>query len=162
MNKIKDIQTLIFDFDGVLTDNRVYVDQNGKELVQCSRADGLAFDVFKKLDYTLFILSTEKNPVVTARAQKLSIPVIQGTDRKKDILLKMHEQKKIDLAKTMYVGNDLNDYKAMKICSIKCCPSDSHPKIIEISDIVLKSNGGKGVVREIIEQVLQIDILKHI
>ena len=162
VKKIKHIQTLIFDFDGVLTDNKVYVDQNGKEFVQCSRSDGLAFDVLKKLGYILFILSTEKNPVVTARAQKLSIPVIQGTDKKKDILLKMHEKKQIDLTKTMYVGNDLNDYKAMKLCKLKCCPADSHPFIIETADMVLESNGGQGVVREIVEQVLQIDILKHI
>ena len=156
------IELIIFDFDGVLTDNKVIVDQLGNESVIVNRTDGLAFDVLKKLDYKLFILSTEKNPVVTARANKLSIPVIQGTDRKKDILLKMHEKKQIDLTKTMYIGNDLNDYNAMKICSTKCCPADSHPKIKEISDIVLTTNGGNGVVREIVEKVLKINLLKYI
>lgn len=159
---LKKIKFIIFDFDGVLTDNKVYLDQNGGEFVQCSRADGLAFDVLKKLDYKLFIVSTEKNPVVTTRANKLKVPVVQGIENKKTILLDMKTKNKIDLNETMYVGNDLNDYNAMKICGIKCCPAGSHPKIIEISDIVLTTKGGNGVVREIVEKVLKIDLLKYI
>ena len=66
-----DIDAFIFDFDGVLTNNMVIVDQYGKESVSCSRADGLAFDVLHKLKKSVYILSTEKNPVVTARADKI-------------------------------------------------------------------------------------------
>ena len=72
---IDDIDAIILDFDGVLTDNSVYVDQNGIEQVKCSRSDGLAFDVLRKLKKPIHILSTEKNPVVLARASKLKVPV---------------------------------------------------------------------------------------
>jgi YrbI family 3-deoxy-D-manno-octulosonate 8-phosphate phosphatase len=145
-----------------MTDNKVYVDQDGNEFVLCSRADGLAFDVLKKLNYNVFIVSSEKNSVVTARGNKLGIPVIQGTNSKKDILLNMHEKKQINLTNTIYIGNDLNDYNAMMLCAVKCCPADSHVRIKEISDVVLETKGGYGVAREIVENVLQIDILKHI
>jgi len=74
---INEIDALVFDFDGVLTDNKVYVDQNGKESVCCSRSDGLAFDVLRKLKIPTYILSTETNIFVTQRAKKLKIPVIQ-------------------------------------------------------------------------------------
>ena len=78
---IKKIDALVFDFDGVLTDNRVFVDQDGKEWVGCSRADGLAFDVLRRLKKQSYILSTEKNQVVEARANKLKIPVNQGINK---------------------------------------------------------------------------------
>ena len=153
---------IVFDFDGVLTDNTVYTDLSGNETVQCCRADGLGFNVLKKLDYQLYILSTEKNLLVTARANKLGIPVFQGTDNKTNVLTTMQAEDKIDLNNTMYVGNDLNDFRAMLLCKVKCCPADSHPKIKEIADIVLKTRGGRGVVREIVEDVLKINMLDYI
>jgi 3-deoxy-D-manno-octulosonate 8-phosphate phosphatase (KDO 8-P phosphatase) len=156
------ISYIVLDFDGVLTDNKVYLDQNGVEFVQCSRADGLAIDVLKKLKYNVFIVSTEKNSVVSVRGNKLEVPVVQGVENKKSKLLEMKTKNQIDLNETMYVGNDLNDYNAMTICRSKCCPADSHPKIKEISDIVLTTKGGNGVVREIVEKVFKIDLLKYI
>ena len=161
-NKIKKIKNIVFDFDGVLTNNSVYTDASGNEFVQCSRADGLAFDVLKKRNYNVFIVSTEKNSVVLARGNKLKVPVVQGVENKKAILLEMKTKNKIDLNETMYVGNDLNDYNAMMLCAIKCCPADSHEKIKEISDVVLETNGGCGVAREIVEKLLKIDLLKYI
>ena len=86
------ISAFIFDFDGVLTDNVVFTDQNGIESVACSRADGLAFDILRRLEKQSFILSTEKNQVVEARANKLKIPVIQGINNKVNAL---QELKKI-------------------------------------------------------------------
>ena len=64
------------------------------------------------------------------------------------------------LNRVLYVGNDLNDYEAMKLCGYSVCPSDSHNKIKKIADIVLKTQGGKGVVRELLEDVLEIDFIK--
>lgn len=156
------LKTIIFDFDGVLTDNRVFCDSNGNEFVACSRADGLAFDVLKKLEYNLMILSTEKNPVVSARAKKLGVPVIQGVSNKKDELLRMEHDGSINLEHSMFVGNDLNDYRAMEVCGYRCCPSDSHPLVIELSDFVLKCKGGHGIVREIAESLLNINFLDYI
>jgi len=78
--QIDNISAFIFDFDGVLTNNQVHIGQDGNELVSCSRADGLAFDVLRKLKKPAYILSTEQNPVVSARAKKLRITALQGVD----------------------------------------------------------------------------------
>jgi len=157
---LDDIDAFVFDFDGVLTNNFVYMDQNGIESVSCSRADGLAFDLLRRINKPSFILSTEKNRVVEARAKKLKIPVIQGVSDKVEAIKKLVDQNHYNLKKILYVGNDLNDYAVMQLCGYSACPADSHPKIKSISDIVLNSTGGNGVVRELLEEVLNIDFIK--
>ena len=157
---LEDIDLFIFDFDGVLTDNLVYLDQNGIEAVSCSRADGLAFDVLRKLKKPVYILSTEKNTVVSTRAKKLGVPVLQSIENKEEALRDFVSRQDYQLANILYVGNDLNDYKAMKICGFTACPADSHEKIKQISTIVLKTNGGFGVVRELLEDVLNLDFIE--
>ena len=157
---LEDIDLFVFDFDGVLTDNLVYVDQNGIEAVSCSRADGLAFDVLRKLKKPVYILSTEKNTVVSTRAKKLGVPVLQSITNKEEALRDLVSRQGYQLANILYVGNDLNDYKIMKICGFTACPADSHEKIKQISTIVLKSNGGLGVVRELLEDVLNLDFIE--
>ena len=158
--KLDDIDIIIFDFDGVLTDNYVHLDQQGNEIVVCSRADGLAFDALRKLNQSVYILSTEKNKVVTARAKKLKVPVIQGVKDKSTAIKDLAVTEGFKLNRVLYLGNDLNDFYAMKLCGFSACPSDSHRKIIEISDVELKTAGGKGVVRELLEDVLELDLLK--
>jgi 3-deoxy-D-manno-octulosonate 8-phosphate phosphatase (KDO 8-P phosphatase) len=157
---LDDIDALVFDFDGVLTNNLVYITQTGDELVACSRADGLAFDVLRKLGKPTFILSTEKNPVVSMRAKKLKIPVIQGVSDKVEAIKKLANESHYSLRNILYVGNDLNDYLVMQMCGYSACPADSHPKIKHISGICLNTNGGNGVVRELLEEVLNIDFIK--
>lgn len=157
---IDDIDALCFDFDGVLTNNIVHMDENGKEWVSCSRADGLAFDVLRKLNKPTFILSTEKNPVVTARANKLKIPAIQGIKDKSESIKILASDKQFNLQRVLYIGNDLNDYKVMQLCGYTACPSDSHKNIKEIATVVLNTEGGKGVVRELLEDVLQLNFIQ--
>jgi len=156
----KNIDALVFDFDGVLTNNLVHLNSNGVESVTCSRADGLAFDVLRKLEKPTYILSTEKNQVVTARAKKLKIPVLQGVNNKVDSLKKMADKEGFNLHNILYVGNDLNDYQVMQLCGYTACPSDSHIRIKEISDVVLKTCGGEGIIRELLENVLGLDLIK--
>lgn len=153
------IEAFIFDFDGVLTDNNVYVNQEGIEWVQCSRADGLAFDALRKLNIPSYIFSTEKNRVVAERAKKLNIESLQGLKNKALSITSFAKKKKLNLNNILYVGNDLNDYEAMKLCGYSVCPSDSHFKIQEAADIVLETSGGQGVVRELLEDVLEVDLL---
>ena len=163
MNKplsINSIDAFVFDFDGVLTNNLVHISQDGQEWVSCSRADGLAFDVLRKLKIPAYILSTEKNLVVTERAKKLKIQALQGVSDKAKAIKKISTENRYKLDRVLYVGNDLNDYEAMKLCGYSVCPSDSHNKIKQIADIVLKTQGGKGVVRELLEDVLEIDFIK--
>jgi len=157
---LADIDAFIFDFDGVLTNNLVHLDQDGKEWVTCSRADGLAFDVLRILHKPAYIISTEKNPVVTARAKKLQVPVLQGVVKKVDALVALSEENGFDLSRVLYVGNDLNDFRVMQICGYTACPADAHPCINEIATIVLSCDGGKGVVREILEEVLELDFIE--
>ena len=157
---LDNIDAFVFDFDGVLTNNLVQTDENGKESVICSRADGLAFDVLRKLEKPSYILSTENNPVVSARAKKLQIQALQSVKNKADTLLTLSESKGYDLRRILYVGNDLNDFHVMKICGYSACPIDSHIKIKELSYIVLNTRGGEGVVRELLEEVLDLDFIK--
>ena len=157
---LENIDAFIFDFDGVLTNNLVFVDQDGKELVSCNRSDGLAFDVLRKLKKPSYILSTEKNPIVSARAKKLKIQAIQGVEDKVKELLSLAKTNEYNLNRILYVGNDINDYKAMKLCGYSACPSDSHEKIRSIATFVLQKKGGNGVIRELLEVKLNIDFIK--
>jgi YrbI family 3-deoxy-D-manno-octulosonate 8-phosphate phosphatase len=157
---LDDIDAFVFDFDGVLTNNLVQIDENSKESVSCSRADGLAFDVLRKLNKPAYILSTEKNPVVTMRAKKLKIPAIQGVADKVEAIKKLAADNNYNLKNILYVGNDLNDYLAMQLCGYSACPADSHSKIKSISSILLSVNGGNGIVRELLEEVLNINFIK--
>ncbi len=155
-----DIDLFVFDFDGVLTDNLVYLDQNGVESVSCSRADGLAFDVLRKLKKSVYILSTEKNTVVSSRAEKLGVPVLQGIKNKEEALRDLVSRQGYQLANILYVGNDINDYNSMLISGYSVCPADSHPRIKDIANFVLSTNGGKGIVRELLEDVLSLDLVE--
>ncbi len=157
---LEGIDALVFDFDGVLTNNLVHLDQEGKEWVSCSRADGLAFDVLRKLEKPAYIISTEENPVVTARAKKLKIQALQGITNKVDALRALAKEHNYNLDRILYVGNDLNDYYVMQTCGFSACPIDSHIKIKNLSDIVLNTCGGEGVVRELLEEVLGLDFVK--
>ena len=159
----KSIHTIVFDFDGVFTDNKVWVHQDGSESVRCDRSDGLAFDILRKfiklnawaLDY--FILSTEKNTVVTSRATKLLIPCHQNVSNKAayiDEYLRKTNKSKDGL---VYVGNDLNDLKAIKISGFSIAPSDAHPLVKRTVDLVLSSKGGQGFVREVVEKITKLD-----
>ena len=147
-NKIK---LVVYDFDGVMTDNKVYIDQNGNEMVQVSRADGLGVSEIIKLGIQQIIMSTEVNPVVTQRAIKLKIPCLQGLNNKKDALLDYSKKNDIDLKKVAYVGNDTNDMGAMEIAGFSFCPNDSHESIKEIADHILSRNGGDGAIRELFD-----------
>ena len=158
--QIDNISAFIFDFDGVLTNNQVHIGQDGNELVSCSRADGLAFDVLRKLKKPAYILSTEQNPVVSARAKKLRITALQGVENKVKEMESLSKKEGFDLQNILYVGNDLNDYRVMELCGYAVCPSDSHEMIKLISTVILKSKGGDGVVRELLEDVFGLDFIE--
>ena len=155
---ITDLDALVFDFDGVLTDNHVYVDAKGLESVRCSRADGLAFDALRTLSIRTVIISTETNPVVMQRAGKLQVPVMGGVADKLAVLQDYVREHGLDLSRVLYVGNDLNDLPAMKACGFSVCPADSHNNVKESASIVLQTRGGEGVVRELLEEVMGLDI----
>ena len=145
----ENIELIVYDFDGVMTDNRVMVDQNGNESVMANRGDGYGVGMIRKLGVKQVILSTEVNPVVEMRAQKLNLEVIHGVSDKKQTLEKYCADINISLDRVMYLGNDLNDIDAMKCVGIKGAPKDAEPEILEIADWISEKSGGYGVVREL-------------
>jgi 3-deoxy-D-manno-octulosonate 8-phosphate phosphatase (KDO 8-P phosphatase) len=149
------IKLLVYDFDGVMTDNKVYIDQNGNEMVQVSRADGLGIAEIRKLGIQQIILSTETNPVVSARAEKLDMFCLQGIDNKAQGLVDYCKNHHLGLGDVAYVGNDINDLEVMKLVGTTFCPSDAHLNIKEISQYILSSKGGNGVSREILDLLTQ-------
>ena len=149
------VEFIIFDFDGVFTDNKVYVSQDGTEAVVCDRRDGLGVEMLKQARIPMLILSKERNPVVVARSEKLGMEVKTGCDNKKRFLLDFLRQKGVDSASVIYVGNDLNDLDAMETVGCSICPSDSHKKVKENATYILTSKGGNGAVRELAELLIQ-------
>ena len=155
---IKDMisfKLLVYDFDGVLTDNKVFVDQQGNEMVQVSRADGLGIAEIRKLEIQQMILSTETNPVVAVRAKKLDLFCLQGVENKEQALTEYCNEHQISLSHVAYVGNDINDLDVMELVGTTFCPADAHVSIKEISQFILSSKGGEGVSREIFDLLTQ-------
>lgn len=149
------IDLVVYDFDGVMTDNTALVDQNGNENVRVNRSDGLGVAAIRKLGFRQVILSKERNPVVSARAAKLDLPVSQGCDNKEEWLEAFCSREKIPLDRVLYVGNDLNDLDAMKRVGWPVCPADARPEVKAISRIILLRRGGEGVVQELSQLIGQ-------
>jgi 3-deoxy-D-manno-octulosonate 8-phosphate phosphatase (KDO 8-P phosphatase) len=148
---INHIKLLVYDFDGVMTNNKVFVDQYGNEMVEVSRADGLGIGEIRKLGIQQIILSTETNTVVSARAKKLNLFCLQGVDNKAQALTEYCNEHQISLSHVAYVGNDINDLEVMKLVGVTFCPADAHVSIKKISQYILESKGGEGVSREILD-----------
>lgn len=159
----RDVHTVVFDFDGVFTDNRVSVDQNGVESVCCDRGDGLAFDLLRqfvigkdwKMEY--FILSKEKNAVVSSRARKLQVSCVQNVSNKVNYLNGYLAANQKTPQGLVYVGNDLNDLAAIRFASFSIAPSDAHPLIRQEADLVLQQRGGNGFVRAVVELLIGLE-----
>lgn len=149
-NKIK---AIIFDFDGVFTDNRVIISEEGKESVQCNRADGIGLGMLRELNIPMTIISTEKNPVVSMRAKKLELSVSHGVENKLEELMKFSKSVNIDLEDIAFVGNDINDYDCMEQVGYPIAVNDAVDEIRSISKHLLSKNGGDGAVREVCELV---------
>jgi 3-deoxy-D-manno-octulosonate 8-phosphate phosphatase (KDO 8-P phosphatase) len=132
-----------------MTDNRAIVLQDGTEAVLVNRSDGLGVERIRDLGIAQLILSSEANPVVKARAQKLGLEVIDFCKNKKDTLENYCEQNNYDLEKVIFVGNDINDLETMKIVGFPIAPADAYPEIIKTAQLVTKAGGGQGVVREL-------------
>jgi YrbI family 3-deoxy-D-manno-octulosonate 8-phosphate phosphatase len=149
------IELIVLDFDGVLTDNRVEVDQDGKESVIAHRGDGMGIRLLKEAGFQLMILSTEENPVVSARAKKLELAVHQGIRNKGEALKDLLNEKGIEHENVIYVGNDVNDLGCFEIAGCAVAVADAHPEAISKADLILEKFGGYGVVRELCDIILK-------
>ncbi len=151
---IFDIDLICYDFDGVMTDNRALVLEDGTEGVYVNRGDGLAVAAIRKIGIPQVIISTEENPVVTVRAAKLKVPVLQGISDKLTALEDFVKKNGHSLKRVAYIGNDINDLEAMQSVGFPIAPADAHPSILDLAVIVTSARGGEGVVREFLESVL--------
>jgi YrbI family 3-deoxy-D-manno-octulosonate 8-phosphate phosphatase len=147
------IKGVIFDFDGVLTDNSVIVSQDGTESVICSRSDGLGLAKLRALGIQCVVVSTEANPVVSKRCEKLKIAVQQGIDDKAAIIVAWAEAQGLSLEEVAYLGNDINDLSALGIVGFPCAVADAYPEVLDIVSFVTERPGGKGAVRELCDAI---------
>lgn len=148
------IRLLVFDFDGVMTDNRVVVFEDGREGVLCSRGDGMGMDRLRDAGLPVAVISKEGNPVVTARCRKLKIPCVQGVGDKLPVLRGIVAEQGITLADVAYMGNDINDLECMQAVGLAVAPADAEPSILRIAGLVTIARGGFGAVREVADLIV--------
>ena len=150
------IQLVVFDFDGVMTDNRVYVTENGEESVSCWRSDGLGLAKLKSLGLPLWVISTEKNKVVSARCRKLQIDCIQGCDDKHTAVMKLVKQFDCSLDDVLYMGNDINDIDCLQSVGLPVVVQDAYPEVVKLAKFQTQKAGGFGAVREICDLIYEL------
>jgi YrbI family 3-deoxy-D-manno-octulosonate 8-phosphate phosphatase len=150
----KQVDLVVFDFDGVMTDDRVWVDEAGHESVAANRRDGLGIAAMHKSGIPMVVLSTEPNPVVTARCRKLELPVIQGLSDKAAALRHLLQERQLEPKNVIYMGNDINDLPCFALVGCAIVAADAHPDVLAQADIMLSQAGGHGAVRELCDRIL--------
>lgn len=153
INLLSSVRLIAFDFDGVFTDNTVYVTQDGLETVRCWRSDGLGLSRLRNVGVHALIISTEVNPVVSARAEKLKLAVKQGVEDKASAILAICSELNIPPEETMFVGNDINDIPAFKSVGLPVAVADAYPDIYPYVLYRTQKPGGMGAVREVCDLV---------
>lgn len=149
-----DVDALVTDFDGVHTPNTAYVDTDGNEMVQVSRSDGMGVSLLRKTGFPVLILSSEKNPVVLRRAEKLGVDVINGAQDKVSLLHNWIQEKGLDPSRVAFVGNDVNDLSAMALVGWPIAVADAVPEVLSQARVTLSRKGGAGAIRELCDIIL--------
>lgn len=147
--RVRAIRLIAFDFDGVFTDNMVYVLEDGSEAVRCSRSDGLGLQNLRRMGIETLILSTERNPVVSARARKLGIRCVQGCEDKGVVLGAAVREMGLSMKQVAFVGNDVNDIECLTKVGLPMVVRDAHPDVVSYALFQTRAQGGRGAVREI-------------
>lgn len=148
-----DIDAIVTDFDGVHTDDRVFVAEDGSESVPLHRGDGMGVSRLVKAGVPFLILSKERNPVVTRRAEKLRVEVAQGIDNKARVIADWMASHSLDPSRVAYVGNDINDLEAFSEVGWPIAVADAHPAVLAAARHILAAEGGRGAVREICDLI---------
>lgn len=146
--KLKKIKLLVLDFDGVMTNNTLIVDENGNESVVCNRSDGLGLEMLKNQHTVeVLVLSKEKNKVVAARCKKLKVKVIHGLGNKLATFENEVKKRNLSFSEVCFVGNDVNDIECIKQAGVGIAVADSHPNVLKTADLATTKKGGDGVKR---------------
>lgn len=152
---LEKVELVVFDFDGVFTDNAVWVSSTGVETVRCSRSDGLGLSKLRSIGIVMHILSTETNPVVTVRAAKMQLPVTQGVDDKAHGFLSICEKYNVLPRNAAFIGNDINDIPALKLAGVPIAVADAHEDILPHVLLRTAKRGGHGAVRELCDKIFK-------
>lgn len=151
------IKILILDVDGTLTDGSIYINGQGETFKRFHCRDGLAILFLPQAQILPILLTARESPSLLMRAKELGITEIYQNKKDKSALLKnICEKFDVGYEEIAYIGDDLNDLRAMKQCGLKMCPKDAHPELRAISDYIAPSNGGQGAVRDCLEHLFQI------
>ena len=153
---VPSIRLVAFDFDGVFTDNTVFVFQDGREAVRCWRSDGIGLSRLRADGLELVILSTETNPVVLERSKKLAVPCVHGLDDKGAALEKLLAEKGLRADQAAYVGNDINDIPCLDFVALPIVVKDAHPDTLAHARYRTRAPGGRGAVREICDLFIRV------
>lgn len=153
--QLSKLKLVVFDFDGVFTDDRVWINQEGVESVACSREDGMGLALLCKHQLPVVVVSTEENPVVAARCRKLKIPCMQGVWKKEEAVKQLAQEYRVTLKQMAFVGNDVNDIPVMKAVGLPVAVANAHQQVKDIAALVLSKEGGRGAVREFCELLIQ-------
>jgi len=150
------IDLILLDFDGVITDNRVYTDQDGREIVAAYRSDSPRIGELKEKGIEVMILSSEVNSVVAARAKKMGVEAVHGVglQDKGRAMREVLQKKNVKAENTIFVGNDLNDLPCFEIAGWSVAVADAFPQVIRKADYILNKPGGYGAVRELCDLIL--------
>jgi N-acylneuraminate cytidylyltransferase len=157
----KQIKLLVMDFDGVMTDNRVWTDETGKEAVMANRSDGMGLEMLQKSGVDVFVISKEPNPVVARRCEKLGIGYKKGIDDKASALKELLAERQIPAEQALFVGNDTNDLQCAPFVGCFVAVADSHSDVLRQADQQLNHNGGHGAVRELCDLIMTINSQKE-
>jgi len=149
----ENVRLVVFDFDGVMTDNRVWVNEYGDESVACNRSDGLGLEQLRRQGVECVVLSTETHPVVAARCRKLGLPFEHGVRDKPDRLRRLLLDRNLTPSNVVYVGNDINDVDCLRLAGCGVVVADAHPDALRAADITLTRAGGHGAVRELCDRL---------
>lgn len=143
------VRLVVFDFDGVFTDNAVWSDDAGNEWVRSWRGDGLGLQKLREIGLPTWVLSTETHPVVAKRCAKLGVPCRQGLADKRIGLEQVAAETGVGLAHTAYVGNDINDAGCLRLVGVPIVVRDAHPDVVPLARFRTEAAGGFGAVREV-------------
>lgn len=153
MTALADIRLVVFDFDGVFSDNRVWTNDRGEESVACFRGDSAGLRRLDEVGVEYFILTSETNDAVPARARKIRCDCVRGIEDKLPVLREELARRGYSLEETAYLGNDVNDAECLAAVGLPVVPADAWEEVVQLAKIVLRRAGGQGCVREFCDAV---------
>jgi len=158
-NQLKEIRLFLLDFDGVFTDNRVIIGEDGKEMVICDRSDSLGLKMLreKRPDITIMVISKETNNVVAARCKKLQIECRTGIDNKLETVRQILSMTGLTARQIIFMGNDMNDLECIRFAGIGIAVADANDHVLAAADYVTTKNGGRGAIREVTDMILHLN-----